>query len=65
MFRTDDPVADWNNHCAEQERQLQKCPICSECEKPITTEMCFQWGDELICESCMDGHRVFTDDFME
>jgi hypothetical protein len=65
MYRTDDPVADWDAHCAEQERQAAKLPHCSECEHPITTEMCFSINGELICENCMDGHRVFTDDFME
>ena len=65
MSNIPEPHQLWDAHCAEQERQAARLPICGECEKPITTEMCFRWGDELICENCMDGHKVFTDDFME
>jgi formylmethanofuran dehydrogenase subunit E len=65
MSNLPEPHHFWDAHCTEQERQLAKYPVCAECGEPITTAECFQWGNKLICEDCIEGHRVYTDDFME
>lgn len=56
----------WVSHEAEQERQLQRLPECSECGEPIQEEECYMFNDELICIHCLeDNHRKNTDDYME
>lgn len=66
MFYTNDPVADAENYLAEQEKELDKLPQCSECDNPITTEHCFEVNDELICPECMDNnHRKWVEDYVQ
>ena len=65
MFtRTDDPIADYENFSAQQEKELGKLPQCSECGNHIQEETAFLINDELICESCMNEHRVYVDDYI-
>ena len=63
MYRTGDPVADYDRWEAEQQRKLEKLPRCSECDEPITDDYCYQINDELICEECIDNYRVTTENF--
>jgi formylmethanofuran dehydrogenase subunit E len=63
---TDDPVADYDRHDAEQTRELEKRPRCSECKQHIQGEECWEFNGELICEECLeDNHRKWVDDFLE
>ena len=63
---TDDPIRDAERHEAEQERQLQKLPICCECGEPIQTDECYEFDGELLCPDCLMGnHRNWTEDYME
>jgi formylmethanofuran dehydrogenase subunit E len=63
MFYTDDPLADFARHDAEQEAKLNRLPKCSECENPIQEETCFKVNGEYICNRCMvSNHQVFTED---
>ena len=65
MSFTNDPVADFERYDAEQERELQKLPICSECDEPIQEEHCYEINDELICPDCMEKyHRKLVDDYV-
>jgi formylmethanofuran dehydrogenase subunit E len=55
---TNDPIADFLRHDAEQHAWLDSLPRCSECEEPIQDDSCFEFGDELICDECMhSNHR--------
>jgi formylmethanofuran dehydrogenase subunit E len=66
MFRTDNPVADAERHIAEQDAALQKLPRCSECDKRIQDEYCFEINGELICYDCMDNnHRKAVEYYVE
>ena len=66
MFYSDDPVADFYRHDAQQQAELDKLPRCSECDKPIQEEFCYEVNGELICDECMhNNHRKWVDDFME
>ncbi len=65
FIRTDDPIADYEKYSAQQEKELGELPRCSECGKPIQEETAFLINDELICESCMNDHRVYVDDYIE
>ena len=52
----------WLRHDAEQERQLEKLPKCSECRRPIQEDHCYVINDMAICPSCMERYKVWTDD---
>ena len=43
-------------HDAEQERKLQKLPVCVYCNEHIQDESFFLINDEVICEDCMDSY---------
>lgn len=60
MYYTDDPVADYERYSADQERELDRLPRCSECGEPIQDEYCYLINDEAICESCMDQYKQST-----
>jgi len=64
MSYTDDPARDWDNHCAEQERRMQKYPECADCGKRITDDFYYEIDGEILCEECLnDRHRKWVDDF--
>lgn len=66
MFYTDDPIADFRRHNAEQQKMLDRLPRCSECDEPIQDEFCYEINGELICDKCMyENHRKYVIDFME
>lgn len=66
MYRTDDPLADFARHDAEQSRWLEKRPVCSECGEHIQDERCYEINDELICEECLErNHKKYTANYIE
>lgn len=64
MMWTDDPLGDFDRWDAEQERELERLPICCECGNRIEDDFCYEINDEIICEACMEQYRKFTSDFM-
>lgn len=63
MFYTDDPVADFHAYDAERQRELDRLPICSECDEKIMTDKLYEINDEYICPNCMEkNHKKWTDD---
>lgn len=60
---TDDPIADFERHSAEQERRLDKLPVCDYCEEPIQDDFYYYINGESICETCLD--RFFRKDVSE
>ena len=66
MSWTDDPVADFLRHDAEQEENLSKLPRCCHCRERIQDDICYRINDDLYCENCHnDEFRVWTEDVME
>ncbi len=57
MYYTDDPVADFHRHDAEQEEELKKLPVCSECGEHIQQDMAVYINCEWLCDSCLDSYR--------
>lgn len=57
MFRTDDPVADFEAWDAMRERRLERFPVCSECGDPIQDDFAFRIDQRWICELCMGQFR--------
>ncbi len=64
-FYTDDPIADFHRHDAEQEDRLKDLPECSECGKPIQDDHYFEFDCYFYCWDCVcDNHRKSTDSFI-
>lgn len=55
---TDDPVADFCKHDAEQEAWLEKRPECCRCGEHIQDEYAVCINDEYYCEQCLRDLRV-------
>lgn len=63
---TDDPVADAERYFAEQDREIEKLPVCADCGEHIQADHYYLINDEPICPDCLDaGYRKDTDDFFE
>ena len=54
MFYTDDPVADYERYSAQQERELDKLPVCDRCRKKIHNDYYWDIEGTLYCEKCMN-----------
>ena len=63
---TDDPVADAAAYYDEQEREMEKLPVCSECDNPIQTSKCYQIEGKLFCPQCVvDNFQQDTADYIK
>lgn len=54
MYRTDNPLADFERHDRAQAAELAKLPKCECCGEPIQDEYCYFINDDVICEDCMN-----------
>ena len=62
---TDDPIADYNRYCAEEERQMAKLPKCGCCGYRVTDETYYDIDGEILCEECLnDKYLKYTDNYM-
>ncbi len=60
-----DPVDLFHQHDAEQQKKLDKLPVCVECDEPIQTDELYEINDELICPDCLvKYHRKWTEDYI-
>jgi hypothetical protein len=63
---TDDPIADFHRHDAEQQAELDRLPKCSYCNEPIQEEKLFDIEGELYCEEhAFELFRKDTEDYIE
>lgn len=60
---TNDPIADFAAYDFDQQKALEKLPICSECREPITDEYAFYINHDWICCSCMDYYKRENEEF--
>lgn len=65
IFKTDDPIADFARHDAEQEAWLDRRPECADCGHHIQDEQAFYINGEWICQDCMSVYLVEVGDYME
>ena len=66
MIYTDDPVADYDRHCFEQQMKLEALPTCCECNEYIQDEECFEFDGKFICPDCLkDNHRKWVEDCVQ
>ena len=59
--RTDDPDHDAWLH----DHETDDLPVCDCCGEPITDECLYEIGNEVWCERCVDGLRVYVDTWMD
>lgn len=66
MLYTDDPLADFERHDAEQQAQLDKLPVCKICQEPIQQEKAIYYNDQWCCKEC-EGEfwQNIREDFLE
>lgn len=57
MFYSDDPIADFNARDAEQTRQLEKRPVCADCDEPIQDDFPYYINGVWLCEDCIESYR--------
>ena len=57
MFWTDDPVADFHRHDAEQTKWLESLPKCAECGEPIQQEDAVCLEGRFYCDECLGTMR--------
>ena len=66
FYRTDDPAADFERYDAEQEAELEKMPVCTNCLERIQDGYLFDIEGELYCEECAyELFRKDTADYIE
>lgn len=65
MRYTDDPPADWDAYCREQDKYMEQMPYCDECGQRIEDEFCYKIGDYIMCEECIDRCRKYTTDLID
>ena len=57
VFYSDDPLADFDAWDKHQNKQLERLPVCMDCEQHIQDETAYYINGEWICEDCMDSYR--------
>lgn len=57
MYYTDDPVKDFERWDREQERALERLPVCECCGEHIQQEDAVRIGGDWYCDECIDGMR--------
>ena len=62
MPYTDDPIADFMAHDAEEERWRKKRPRCSDCREHIVDDKAYYIGGEWICKDCIDSYLEDVED---
>jgi formylmethanofuran dehydrogenase subunit E len=58
MYRTDDPIADFNRWDREQESWREQLPLCEECGEHIQQECAVLLGDHWYCDDCLRKART-------
>lgn len=55
MYYTDNPLADFDRWCDEQNEKLKKLPVCSVCGEHIQDDHYYLINDENICPDCLEN----------
>lgn len=66
MRYSDDPAADWDAYCREQDKALEKLPVCADCGEHVQADHYYLINDEVICPECLECYyRKEIEDFDE
>ncbi len=55
MYRTDDPLADFDRYEADREAELEKLPECAYCGERITEAFAFHIDGEWYHKDCFES----------
>lgn len=53
IFRTDNPIRDFERYDAYQAEELKKRPVCEYCGEPITDDHYYEIFEEKVCSDCL------------
>ena len=66
MFYSDDPIADFERHSAEQERNMRRLPVCSNCRERIQQGQAIKVDGKWFCEDCEnEAWELVRSDYLE
>ena len=54
MFRSDDPLMDFDRWDRGREERLKELPKCDYCHEPIQDEFYYELDGEKICPACLE-----------
>ena len=54
---SDNPTADFNHWDSEQQKKLEKRPVCSQCGEHIQDESAYFIFDKWVCNECMEDFK--------
>lgn len=57
VFYSDDPLADFDAWDKHQNKQLERLPVCMDCEQHIQDETAYYINGEWICQACMSAYE--------
>lgn len=63
MYRTDDPIADYDRYDAECEKWLNTLPQCDICGERIQDDYYYKIGTEVVCEECLKDNFRYSNEF--
>lgn len=66
MSYTDDPLLDFDRFDREQQKRLDRLPVCADCGEAVQDDHYYLINDAVICPDCMEsGYRKEVDDYIE
>ena len=66
MSNIPDNMDAWDRYDDERSEELDRLPVCDNCENPIQEEKFFYYRGDKICRECMETHfEVWTEDYIE
>lgn len=59
-----DPIDAFNEYMEEEAEYESKCPVCCECDCPITDDYYFEIDGYFYCEDCLSNHKKSVDEYV-
>lgn len=61
-YYSDNPIADYDRHCASQSAWLNKRPVCVSCNEHIQEDHAYEIEGEIYCEGCIKQGKFWIED---
>ena len=65
MYRTDDPVRDFESYQRDLDECIERYPICECCGEHIQDEQLYYIDGRYFCEECIEDCHRYTDEFID
>lgn len=62
MYRSDNPIVDYDRHCASKNAWLNKRPVCARCNQHVQDDHAYEIAGEIYCEGCVEQCMFWIDD---